>query len=430
MTQAGPVLLELSTIFDKTFWIKTHLPPLKEFEGAAPVVSLSQVTDSKGGQLYDPTNKLETPFFQKVSLSSTNSPVPHLTGTRAVSLKDGASARDLQRVEGKVTLSIPVGGSNVEREFPFVLTKDAVAGAVASDTRAAAPPPAPVKTAANVTAPAVKTKAPEPERTARTPAAAPTTQPQPPAAVATARTEAARPPRPRPEPIVTPLDPASVAALDQLSPRFATEIALVPARFRDRTVQLYDFGTVPRGAGAARVFWPIHGFDARGNPVAIRGQRPIFTTIPRLGATGLWHLVYVVTADMAQPNALRDAAAIDAAVRARRATLRETSLVLNLPIVARGTTLARDTTQGMLGWYKGQDVQFFDFGAATLAPASMLGFAAARDSAGLPIVLAADSAAEIRNLQIVDSAASRAPSPLRAFADTRSPSPPRATRSP
>jgi hypothetical protein len=141
--------------------------------------------------------------------------------------------------------------------------------------------------------------------------------------------------------------------------------------------------------------------------------------------------VYVVTADMAQPNALSDAAAVDAAVRAKRAMLRDAGQVLNLPLVPRGTTLARDTTRALLGWYRGWEVHFFDFGAVTDEP--MLGFAAARDSAGHPIVLAADSAAEVRNLQIaiVDGTpASRAPSPLRTFSDMRTASPPRPTRSP
>ena len=234
------------------------------------------------------------------------------------------------------------------------------------------------------------------------------------------------------QPAVSALDPESVAALDQLSPRFAAEIALVPARFQNRPVQLYDFGAVPRGVDPARVFWPIHGFDASGNPVAIRGQRPIFTTIPRRGEySGLWQLVYVVTADMAQPNALSDAAAVEAAVRARRATLRDAGLVLNLPLVPRGTTLARDTTRALPGWYKGWEVQFFDFGVATIAP--NMGFAAPGDGSRDLVVLAGDPAAEIRNLQIAfvgDTATTRASSPLRAFADTRTPSRPGPTRSP
>src|SRR5207253_1035210 len=125
MVRAGPVLLELSTLFDESFWIKTYLPLLKEFEGAEPVLSVSLVADAKGAQLYDPAHQLETPFFQKVSLTSRKSPEPHLSGNRSVKLKAGAKAKDIQRVEGKVTLSVPSGKGNVVREYPFVLTRGA-----------------------------------------------------------------------------------------------------------------------------------------------------------------------------------------------------------------------------------------------------------------------------------------------------------------
>jgi hypothetical protein len=274
------------------------------------------------------------------------------------------------------------------------------------------------------------------------------------------------------------LSPEAAAALEELAPRYASEAALIPGWYRDRPVLYYDFGTVAAGVQPGRVYWPIHGFDARRNPVAIRGQRPIFTTLPGLNDyTGVWRLVYVVTADKVQPNELRDQASIDAAIRARKARLSETDLTLNLPITPRGTTLARDTTHGMLGWYQGRDVQFFDFGAARLAPVPMWRFVRGRDAAGEPNILAAqnsivdslpttppypdvwaisfveaDSAytpnsimnaatlqtsklvvgpvSSMRNLPItiVDGAPfKRADSPIRAFADMRSPFPPKPT---
>lgn len=195
------------------------------------------------------------------------------------------------------------------------------------------------------------------------------------------RQAAAAPPLPS-------LSPEASAALDELSQRFAGEAGLIQGWFRDRTVLYYDFGVVPSGVTVGRVIWPIHGFDARGNPVAIRGQRPIFSTIPGMADySGVWRLVYVVTADKVQPNELRDPASVDAAIRARKASLRETDMHLNLPIVPRGTTLARDSTPGQLGWFQGRDVQFFDFGATTVTPVSMWRFARGRDAAGEPNVL-------------------------------------------
>ena len=151
-------------------------------------------------------------------------------------------------------------------------------------------------------------------------------------------------------PIVTPapsLSSEAQLALDEISPRFATEIEQIKGWFRERPVLYYNFGFVNAPVTAGRVFWPIHGFDAKGNPVAMRGQRPIFSTIPGLGDySGIWRLTYVVTADHAQPNELRDIASVETFVRRKRAALHETTLTLNLPIVARGSHMAGDTTSG------------------------------------------------------------------------------------
>jgi hypothetical protein len=273
----------------------------------------------------------------------------------------------------------------------------------------------------------------------------------------------------------------AAAALQELESRYATEIGLTQGWYRDRTVLYYDFGTVPVGGTAGRVLWPIHGFDASGNPVAIRGQRPIFSTIPGLPEySGVYRLAYVVTADHAQPNVLRDMASVDAMVRRGRASIRETDIAYNLPVVPRGARLARDSSQGMLGWFAGREVQFFDFGATSLTPAPMWRFARGTDASGEPTILedqnsivdsipmapsypnlweihvvrvdtsyaansiktaaavrgggfSIDAPVRVRNLPIaiVDGApVLRTPSPVRAFADLRSPFPPAPTRTP
>lgn len=291
--------------------------------------------------------------------------------------------------------------------------------------------------------------------------------------VSAQRQQSATPPSP-PQ-----LSAEAAAAYEELSPRFAQENQLIQGWFRDRAVLYYDFGAVPLDVAAGTVYWPVHGFDIRGNPVAIRGQRPIFSTIPGLrDYSGVFRLVYVVTADNAQPNFIRDLATVEDQIRRKRASTRPTDLLLNLPIVPRGTRLARDSATGMPGWYEGRDVQFFDFGAVTTKPVEMWRFASGRDSSGAPIVLAAqnsivdsipvtgtypdlweirfvyvdsafvpnslkgadamrsnmtvriDTARTIRNLPItiIDGLkVNRAPSPLRAFADLRSPFPPKPT---
>lgn len=275
------------------------------------------------------------------------------------------------------------------------------------------------------------------------------------------------------------LSAEAAAAYEELSPRFAAEAQLIQGWFKDRSVLYYDFGPVPLNVTPATVYWPIHGFDARGNPVAIRGQRPIFSTIPGLtDYSGIFHLVYVVTADNAQPNFIRDLATLEDQVRRKRASTKATELLLNLPVVPRGARLARDSSTGMAGWYQGRDVQFFDFGAVTTKPVEMWRFASGRDASGMPIVLETqnsivdsipvagtypdlweirfvyvdsafvpnslksaeamrsnmrvtiDTARTIRNLPITiveGLKVNRAPSPLRAFADLRSPFPPKPT---
>ena len=275
------------------------------------------------------------------------------------------------------------------------------------------------------------------------------------------------------------LSAEAAAAYEELAPRFAAESQLIQGWFRDRAVLYYDFGVVPTNVTPATVYWPIHGFDVRGNPVSIRGQRPIFSTIPGLSDySGVFHLVYVVTADNAKPNFIRDLATLEDQVRRKRASARPTEMLLNLPIVPRGARLARDSSTGMAGWYQGRDVQFFDFGALTTTPAPMWRFAAVGDTARLPEILEGqnglldsipvsapypdlwdirfvrtdsayvpntiksasalrssplrvDSAVMIRNLPVVivdGLKVNRAPSPLRAFADLRSPFPPAPTK--
>ena len=275
------------------------------------------------------------------------------------------------------------------------------------------------------------------------------------------------------------LSPEAAAAYEDLAPRFAQENQLIQGWFRDRTVLYYDFGAVPLDVAAGTVYWPVHGFDMRGNPVAIRGQRPIFSTIPGLkDYSGVFRLVYIVTADNAQPNYIRDLATVEDQIRRKRASTKPTDLLLNLPIVPRGARLARDSSTGMAGWYEGRDVQFFDFGAVTTKPVEMWRFASGRDASGAPIVLETqnsivdsipvagtypdlweirfvyvdsafvpnslksanamrsnmsvriDTTRSIRNLPItiIDGLkVSRVPSPLRAFSDLRSPFPPKPT---
>lgn len=187
------------------------------------------------------------------------------------------------------------------------------------------------------------------------------------------------------QPAPRPLTAEAQAAFDMLGPQVSADVEVVNGWYRDRPVSYYAFGVSAQPAVVGRVLWPIHGFDMQGNPVAIRGQRPIFSTIPGLADyNGLWRLTYLVTADNVQPNVVRDFAAAEAVVRRRRAHLQETNLTFNLPITPMGARLAADSMAPMLGWYEGRDVQFFDFGQAASATVPMLAFVRGRGAAGEP----------------------------------------------
>ncbi len=277
-----------------------------------------------------------------------------------------------------------------------------------------------------------------------------------------------------------PISANGQAALDKLAPQFAGEIPLQSGWFRDRQVMYYAMGVTAQPLAVGRVLWPIHGFDMRGNPVAMRGQHPIFTSLPRLeGYSGIWLLTYVITADHVQPNQLRDTAAVAAQVRRGRASYSETNLTFNLPVVPSGARLAGDSATAMTGWYEGREVSFFDFGPISPTPAPMFGFVRGEGAGemdyipeqfsvvdtlpGAPPyvdlwelrVVRADSGyvansikssaalssgnlrvqptPAIRNgpVAVVDGArVARAPSPLTTFADLRSPFPPAPTRTP
>jgi hypothetical protein len=187
----------------------------------------------------------------------------------------------------------------------------------------------------------------------------------------------------KPEAQLPALSPEATTALDELSSRFAGDVALHQGWFRDRAILYYDFGPVAKTAG--RVLWPIHGFDARGYPVAIRGQRPIFSTLPGLDTySGLWSLSYVIVADKIQPNQLSDIASADALVKSKRAAIKDAGFTVNLAIVAKGSRLERDSTPPLMGWYEGREVQFFDFGQSGLTPVPLIAFVKSVDSAGVP----------------------------------------------
>jgi uncharacterized RDD family membrane protein YckC len=110
-TRAGPAILELSTVFPNSVWVKVYLPVPALGDPAlmpAPVVAVSRVLDAGGNNYYDADNTFEQKeFFTRPKLSPAQNPVPHLAGTRSVELRPGLNEDKLQKIEGQVNFTVP-----------------------------------------------------------------------------------------------------------------------------------------------------------------------------------------------------------------------------------------------------------------------------------------------------------------------------------
>jgi uncharacterized RDD family membrane protein YckC len=111
-TRAGPAILELSTVFPNTVWVKVYLPVPSLSDPAlmlGPIVTVNRVLDAGGNNYHDGGNSFEQKdFFIRPQLSPAKDPVPHLAGTRSVQLKPSLSEQALQKVEGQLNFMAPV----------------------------------------------------------------------------------------------------------------------------------------------------------------------------------------------------------------------------------------------------------------------------------------------------------------------------------
>lgn len=119
-TRAGPAILELSTLFPSTLWVKVYLPVPALSDPAllpSPSITVNRVLDSGGKDYYDAGSTFEKgDFFRRPSLSPAKDPVPHLVGTRSVQLRPGLSEQALQKVEGQVNFTVPADPRSVTFE--------------------------------------------------------------------------------------------------------------------------------------------------------------------------------------------------------------------------------------------------------------------------------------------------------------------------
>jgi uncharacterized RDD family membrane protein YckC len=112
MTRVGPALLELSSFFASgpNVWVKVHVPPVAGMglgRGRA-TVAVKSVTAPGNRDLYDAKSNFEQPFFHAIDLTETKSGVHRLQGIRSVRLLKGTTEAQVHKVEGVLSLALPL----------------------------------------------------------------------------------------------------------------------------------------------------------------------------------------------------------------------------------------------------------------------------------------------------------------------------------
>lgn len=130
--------------------------------------------------------------------------------------------------------------------------------------------------------------------------------------------------------------------------------------YQDSPISYYNFSNpVPSPDGGDTVSpAPIYVlFYSDGTPVP--GQRNIIDVVPSdTGYSDLWHVHVVTVPDDYVANTIRSYAQIvDGGY-----TVTPMDIYVNCPVVPEGSTLSGGEIGLTTGWYKGQDVSYFDFG--------------------------------------------------------------------
>jgi hypothetical protein len=133
--------------------------------------------------------------------------------------------------------------------------------------------------------------------------------------------------------------------------------ALTQGWYKGEAVFYPDFGPT---AGHAEPIWvPITGFDDEGMPQFIPGQRNIIDTVPGdANYSPFWQVNFVLVPEDYAANELRSA---DDVAASGYETI-EIEVVVNCPV----TSLFEARDFGLVaGWYRSQNVDYYDFGANT-----------------------------------------------------------------
>jgi len=112
-TNIGPAVLNLSTFWEgqgkPIIWIKVALMPLPNFNlGNKPKITIDQVLNKTGNDVYNRESNFEDNFFQYFTTQEQSTPVSHLSGIRNVKLIAGTNEKDIARIKGTLTLELPL----------------------------------------------------------------------------------------------------------------------------------------------------------------------------------------------------------------------------------------------------------------------------------------------------------------------------------
>lgn len=143
--------------------------------------------------------------------------------------------------------------------------------------------------------------------------------------------------------------PGPVDNLDRPNP-----IPLIDGWDDDNMVQYWDFGPNPPIAIPILVF-----FQADNPDVMVSGQNNIIDSIPgQPGYSDFWRVHKVLAPSDYTPNSIKSLEdVVDSGY-----TIEITDIVVNCPVVNPDTTL-EESSQGLVqGWYRDQEVFYFDFG--------------------------------------------------------------------
>ena len=164
----------------------------------------------------------------------------------------------------------------------------------------------------------------------------------------------------------------------------AEEKTRVDGWYRDRAVEYYDFGGNSSIEGSvvntAPIYVFVHGFNADGSPQFVEGQHNVVDVVPgEDDYSDLWQVMLVTVPGGYEPDSITSKAELDAAGYVVTAT----DMLVNCPIVPKGTTLegGEDLVQG---WHDGEEVFYPDFGLNIAIAIPIWAFITGMDDQGNP----------------------------------------------